>query len=1117
MNLPDRIHPKDVRILIAEDSATQAEQLRQLLAEQGFAVIVAGNGREALAAALAEPPTLIITDVVMPEMDGYELCAHIKADAALKEIPVVMVTTLAGIQDIAKSLECGADNFIRKPYDPEVLLRRVEYILLNLELRKTSKIKMGMEIYMGGRKHFIASGREQIIDLLISTYEEAVHMSDELQQQRQEIELSNRMLRVLYRIAGGLNSVSTESEVCTQALQGIGDLPGIRASWIILDDGTGSQRTLTGGSLPAVMAAPLALEGDCRCRRMLRAGEFRRGAMIVECDRLQQLGGEAAQMRSHVSLPLMVGGQCLGLVNVVGSMDGAFSADDLRMLEAVGSQVATAIQRAQLYQRLETLVDQRTAALQAEIVERTRAEARVANLNRIYAVLSGINATIVRVHHRRKLFQEVCRIAVEIGRFKLAWIGEVATDGRRVTPVAWQGDAGEQVLSEGFDVLGSPFAPVVLEGRTVTSNDLDAEPEAAFPPYSAAPGYRSMAAFPLLLGERTEGLLILFAEESNVFDTTELELLMEVAGDISFALEYLRKGEQIDYLAYYDVLTGLPNRNLIHDRLNQLLHAASREPAEAGPLAVILINIERFKSINDSLSRRHGDLLLRDVAESLGTALGSTDHLARMGSDHFAAIVSGFDEAEDVARLLDDAILPALAKPFDIDGEVLHIAVRIGVALFPGDGGEVEALFANAETALRKAATSGERYMFYAPQMNERVAQTLSLENKLHRALANGEFVLYYQPKVDLQDGYVVGFEALIRWEDPETGLVSPADFIPLLEETGMIVDVGRWVIEQAVADCRAWRVAGLQPPRVGVNVSAVQLRRKDFLETLKTSLDRRYGELNCLDLELTESILMADIEGNVRCLGAVREMGIKIAVDDFGTGYSSLSYLKSFPVDYLKIDQSFVRDITTSPDAAAICVSVIGLAHNLKLKVIAEGVETEGQLNYLRRHGCDEMQGYLFSRPLPADGCAQLLRERKRLILPAAEEGERKTLLIVDDEAGIRDALRRALRRDGYEILVAGSASEGFDVLATHEVQVILSDQRMPEMNGTEFLSRVRGLYPDTIRIVLSGYADLESIVDAVNRGAIYRFLTKPWDDDQLREHVREAFRHQEAARRRA
>ncbi|HJV92049.1 MAG TPA: EAL domain-containing protein, partial [Azonexus sp.] len=357
------------------------------------------------------------------------------------------------------------------------------------------------------------------------------------------------------------------------------------------------------------------------------------------------------------------------------------------------------------------------------------------------------------------------------------------------------------------------------------------------------------------------------------------------------------------------------------------------------------------------------------------------------------------------------------------------------------------------------------------------------------------------------------GLEALIRWQDPAGGLVPPGNFIPILEETGLIVDVGRWALEQAVADYQAWFAAGLQPPRIAVNVSAVQLRRKDFLTTLEKVLSRRQGPRDYLDLELTESILMEDIEANVRRLGAAREMGVKIAIDDFGTGYSSLSYLKRFPIDLLKIDMSFVRDITTDPDAAAICIAVIGLAHNLKLKVLAEGVETAGQMNYLRRHHCDEMQGYLFSRPLPADACAQLFAAHTTLELPAEAASEAKTLLIVDDESNVLQALRRVLRKDGYEILSAGSAREGFDILANHEVQVILSDQRMPEMSGTEFLSRVRELYPDTIRIVLSGYTDLQSITEAVNRGAIYRFLTKPWDEDLLRDHIREAFRYQEVS----
>ncbi|MDZ4255801.1 MAG: EAL domain-containing protein [Sulfuritalea sp.] len=1116
MSPPEQIRPSEVRILIVEDSPTQAEQLRQLLTGHGFGVAVAGNGREALAAALAHPPTLVITDIVMPEMDGYELCAALKADAQLKDIPVVMVTSLAGIQDIARSLECGADNFIRKPYEPKALLSRIEYILLNLELRKTSRLRMGMEIYMGGKKHFIASGREQIVDLLISTYEEAVRMNEELQQQQQEIALSNRTLRVLYRIAADLNRVSTEVEVCEQALQGILELSGFRAGWVFLDQGEGALRLAAARELPGVLLGPGAMEGDCRCRRMLQTGELRRGAALVECERLQKHGGDAVKMRSHVSTPLSAGHQILGIMNVVGDESGVVGADDLRLLEAVGSQVAVAIQRAQLYQHLEALVGQRTAALQAEIAERTRAQAKVASLNRIYAVLSGINTTIVRVHDRLELFQEACRIAVELGKFRLAWIGLVESDGGCVRPVAWQGECGESALAEDIGGNNDAFGQALRERTTVVCNDLEISAESLFPPAALASGCRSMAVFPLLLGGRANGLLALYADQRDVFDAAELALLNEIAGDISFALEYIEKSERIDYLAYYDVLTGLPNRHLIHDRLTQLL-AARREQGGLDPVAVVLINIERFKSINDSFGRHRGDALLKLIADRLCDALGSTDHLARIGADHFAAVVARLGDAADIARILDDSILPSLAQPFDIDGKELHIAVRSGIALFPADGNDADTLFANAETALRKANSAGKRYLFYAPQMNARVAEQLTLENKLHRALERREFVLHYQPKVELGHGEVVGLEALLRWQDPTGGLVSPVDFIPILEETGLIVDVGRWALEQGIADYWAWHAAGLHPPRVAVNVSAVQLRREDFLEMMKTMLALHGGEHNYLDLELTEALLIADIEANVRCLATVRKMGVRIAVDDFGTGYSSLNYLKRFPIDYLKIDQSFVRDITTTPDAAAICIAIIDLAHNLKLKVIAEGVETEGQMNYLRRHGCDEMQGFLFSQPLPADECAQLLKARTTLALPSAAESERKTLLIVDDEPGVLSALKRVLRRDGYEILAVGSAREGFDVLATHEVQVIISDQRMPEMNGSEFLSRVRELYPDTIRIVLSGYTDLDTIVAAVNHGAIYRFLTKPWDDDLLREHIREAFRHQETAQRKS
>ena len=1117
------IRPDQVDILIAEDSPTQAEQLRSLLARQGYRVTVAVNGREALRGALAHPPTLIITDIVMPEMDGYELCSAIKADPKLNEIPVIMVTSLTGIQDIAKSLECGADNFIRKPYESKKLLTRIEYILLNRELRKSSKLQIGMELYFGGKTHFIASGREQIVDLLISTYEEAVQMNEELQRQRDEIAQSNRNLRTLYRVAGDMNHLMGEDEVCELALRALLEITDFEGGWIFLDNGHGELRVGATSQLPAVLLAPDALEGDCRCRRMLSTSEVNRhGAALVDCERLARCTDEDCDMHAHLCIPLTTGTQPLGILNLVAQGDHTTDAEGLRMLDAIGSQVALAIQRAQLYGQLETLVEQRTAALRTEIIERTRAEQRVASLNRIYAVLSGINTTIVRVHDRATLFREACRISVGLGKFRLAWIGLLDSTGSFLEPATWMDDDADEnnnrfelSVNDRVDLQQGLFARALRERATATCNDLSASTETQFPANAAAQGCLSKAVFPLLLDDQPIGALALYSGERDVFDAMELALLNEMAGDISFALGHIRNEEKLDYLAYYDTLTGLPNRRLIQDRLQQLLHVSNGE--EHRTVALVIINVDRFRNINDTFGRHVGDALLKVVAHRLGEAMGGTDHIARIGNDHFAAILDNAEDATEVAHRLEAPILTHLGRSFDIEGHDLHVTVKIGVAMFPGDGKEGETLFAHAETAMRKAAVSQERYLFYAPEMNARVAEQLTLENKLHRAQNNGEFVLHYQPKVELNYGRIIGFEALLRWQDPEGGLVRPDAFIPILEETGLIIDVGRWALEQAAADHAAWQHMGLQPPPVAVNVSAVQIRRADFLPELEKVLSAREGQPGCLHLELTESLLMEDIDVNIRRLGAIREMGLKIAIDDFGTGYSSLSYLKRFPIDYLKIDQGFVRDITTDPDAAAICIAVINLAHNLRLTVIAEGVETESQMQYLRRHRCDEIQGYLFSRPVPFEDIGKMLKAHKvQTLHPESTAGARQSLLLVDDEPHVLSALKRALRGEGYDVFAAGSAAEGLDILAAHDVQVIISDQRMPEMSGVEFLSRVRELHPESIRIVLSGYTELSAVIEAVNRGAIYRFLTKPWDDEQLREHVREAFRYFEAGERR-
>src|SRR5450830_36759 len=389
------------------------------------------------------------------------------------------------------------------------------------------------------------------------------------------------------------------------------------------------------------------------------------------------------------------------------------------------------------------------------------------------------------------------------------------------------------------------------------------------------------------------------------------------------------------------------------------------------------------------------------------------------------------------------------------------------------------------------------------------------LKNKLRIALAEGQLTLHYQPKIDLNNGKICGLEALMRWNDPDHGLVSPAEFIPVLEETGLIIEAGSWALNQAMSDYAEWRSQGLSPPRIAVNVSQVQLHRDDFVDTVKHVLHDSGDMVASLEIEITESMVMHDVEINIQKLHAIRALGVHVSIDDFGTGYSSLSYLKRFPATSVKIDQSFVRDITSNPDDAAIARSIISIAHEMRLHVIAEGVETEGQLNFLSRHHCDQIQGYYVSKPLPAKDCAAFLKSFGGLNQLQTVTGlEERTLLVVDDEVNITTSIRRLMRGEGYNILVADSGKQGLELLATHPVGVIISDQRMPEMTGVEFLRRVKRLYPDTVRIVLSGYTDLKSITDAINEGSIYRFLTKPWEDEHLLSNVREAFQRYELRR---
>ena len=562
---------------------------------------------------------------------------------------------------------------------------------------------------------------------------------------------------------------------------------------------------------------------------------------------------------------------------------------------------------------------------------------------------------------------------------------------------------------------------------------------------------------------------------------------------------------QLEHQANHDALTGLPNRNLCSDRLAQAISYAQRY---GHSVWVVFLDLDNFKLVNDNIGHGAGDELLRSVARRLRECVRETDTVARMGGDEFVLVLLDGHEATPSQTVL-RKILDSVSAPVQLAGQEHMVSCSMGVALYPADSTDPQLLMRYADIAMYRAKESGRNQVqFYEPAMHARIAERAAIENELRGALARNEMFLVYQPKMHVATGEISGVEALLRWRHPTLGLVAPGRFIGVAEETGLIVALGRWVIHTACAQNKAWQDAGLPPLRVAVNVSARQFRDKALADEVVAALHSTGLQAQHLELELTESMMMQDADEAVATVQRLKKVGVGLSIDDFGTGYSSLAYLKLFPIDYLKIDQSFVRDMLGDPTVAAIVRSVISLGHSLDFRIIAEGVETEGQLAYLQRYQCDEAQGYYLSKPIMPEEFAALLAQPQP---PPRRPGDDHsgTLLLLDDEPHVLSSLVRLLRRDGYQILLANNAQEAFAHLATHDVQVVVSDQRMPEMNGTEFLSRVRKLYPGTVRIILSGYAELESVLGAINRGEIYRFYTKPWDDQALRENIREAFRY--------
>jgi PAS domain S-box-containing protein/diguanylate cyclase (GGDEF)-like protein len=613
-----------------------------------------------------------------------------------------------------------------------------------------------------------------------------------------------------------------------------------------------------------------------------------------------------------------------------------------------------------------------------DITLRRDQDLRLRRLTRIYRMLSNTSSAILRLRNRGELLDEVCRIAVHQGGYDRVMVSLIDTGTDLLRQRAWAG-----ADSEPLHVLASVGVAeqAFRAGAPAVYNDLTREQQTL--PHKElliAHGYPAAAALPLLIDGTTIGVITLLSSQQNVFDEAEIGVLLELTANLGFALQYLEKDEAVHFLSYFDSLTGLAKRPLFCQRLARVIAGASSNDQSQ---QVIVFDVQKLGAINDSLGRYVGDRLIEQIAARLKQAYPDPECLAHFGGGTFAVMLEGSGgNPGDIAQLSPDSATRLFVEAFHIEGQELRPAIRSGISLYPQDAESADTLVQNAEAALKAAREDNEKYMPYGQVTQRATTRSLALEARLAGALERKEFLLHYQPKIDIEDGRIAGFEALLRWQDSQEGLVPPSIFVPLLERSGAIVDVGEWVIQQATRDLQRWIAAGLSAIRVAVNVSPLQLRRRDFVERVLRSIDPTIKRPAGIDIEITESMLMQDIELSIGKLTQLREAGIGVAIDDFGTGYSSLRLLARLPIDTLKIDRSFVQSITDGAKNMMLVSTIISLARTFGMRTVAEGVETAEQLQLLARIDCDQAQGFLFARPAPASEVPAVVA---RLAQPAA------------------------------------------------------------------------------------------------------------------------------------